>query len=121
MEGSPCPNFISCHGLNTNSYPAAWFCAFCPDKLPQSQKPFQTFCVAEWTTFLNLNAALYNAGNMTYKRFTNFTPEEIEKHIGVYILNGPSPSPDIKMKFRQQKNEQVNGNDAIHHALEPNA
>ena len=120
-EGRPCPDFISRHGLNTNSHPAAWFRAFCPDRLPQDQKPFETFCVAEWAAFLNLNAALYNAGNMTYKTFTNFTPEEIEKHIGVYILNGLSPSPDIKMKFRNQKNEPVNGNDAIHHALGPNA
>eukprot|EP00957_Ditylum_brightwellii_P003410 258423-Ditylum_brightwellii.AAC.1 len=29
---------------------------------------------------------------MTYNAFTNFTPEEIEKHIGVCILNGLSPS-----------------------------
>ena len=77
--------------------------------------------MAKWAAFLNLNAALYNAGNMTYKMFTNFTPEEIEKHIRVYILNGFSPSPDIKMKFRNQSNEPVNGNDAIHHALGPNA
>eukprot|EP00957_Ditylum_brightwellii_P034858 2641371-Ditylum_brightwellii.AAC.1 len=58
---------------------------------------------------------------MSYKTFTNFTSEEIEKHIDVYILNGLAPSPDIKMKFGQQSNKPLNRNDAIHHALEPNA
>eukprot|EP00957_Ditylum_brightwellii_P044417 3370554-Ditylum_brightwellii.AAC.1 len=34
MEGRPCPIFISKRGLNTNSHPATWFLAFCPDQLP---------------------------------------------------------------------------------------
>eukprot|EP00957_Ditylum_brightwellii_P134687 10267915-Ditylum_brightwellii.AAC.1 len=35
--------------------------------------------------FLNMNASLHNAGNMTYDMFAKFTPDEIEKHIGVCI------------------------------------
>eukprot|EP00957_Ditylum_brightwellii_P013216 997438-Ditylum_brightwellii.AAC.2 len=57
---------------------------------------------------------------MAYDMFTNFTPAEIEKHIGVYTLNGLSPSPDIKMKFSQQKNKEVNKNDAIYKSLGSN-
>eukprot|EP00957_Ditylum_brightwellii_P180126 13721036-Ditylum_brightwellii.AAC.1 len=73
------------------------------NKLPQEGKPFERFCMAEWVTFLDMNASLYTAGNMIYDTFTKFTPQEIEKHIGVYILNRLSSSAYIKIKLQPQK------------------
>jgi hypothetical protein len=37
--------------------------------------------------------------------------EEIERHVGLYFLNGLSPSPQLEMKFSTQYGDPVNGND----------
>eukprot|EP00957_Ditylum_brightwellii_P153244 11663483-Ditylum_brightwellii.AAC.1 len=95
MTGKLHPIFISNNRMNTNSNPAAWLHAFCQDKLLQEEKSFQRFCVTELAAFLNLNASLHNAGNMTYDTFANFTSEEIERKIGIYTLNGLSLPPAL--------------------------
>jgi hypothetical protein len=42
-------------------------------------------------------------------------------HLGLYILNGLSPSPQVEMKFRSQSQDPVNGNDLAHKAFGHNA
>eukprot|EP00957_Ditylum_brightwellii_P155969 11871696-Ditylum_brightwellii.AAC.1 len=64
-----------------------------------------------------MNALLQNAGSTNYVHFTLFTPREIEQHMSVYILNGPSPSLDIQLKSKSQKNEFINGSNVINAAL----
>ena len=40
------------------------------------------------------------------------------QHLGVYILNGLSPSPQFEMKFDSQKNNPTNGSDFCYNAFE---
>ena len=77
----------------------------------------------EWAMNINLKAMLSNAGsggNM-FKDFTLFTTFELMKHIGLYFLNGVSPSPRVEMKLRPQAIDPFNGNDMVYNAMGSNA
>ena len=43
------------------------------------------------------------------------------KHIGVYFLNGVSPSPRVEMKMNAQSVDPFNGNDMVYNSLGPNS
>ena len=47
---------------------------------------------------------MHNAGveGEIYPYFKPFIPEELRKHLGVYIVNGLSPIPEFNMKFLSQ-------------------
>ena len=76
-----------------------------------------------WTTFTNTKAMLANAGQKgeIYSNYTNFTTNKLRKHIGVYILHGLSPSPEIGMTFKGQDIYGINGNDFVAHCLGPSS
>ena len=79
--------------------------------------PPNLVCIGDWTTLTNLCAILTNAGCCIYKTFKNFKPAEIKQHIGLYMLQGLSPSPKIKYKFSSQVTDPVNENNLCHEAF----
>ena len=105
-------NFIRKHNLTLNSHPALWFEAFLPIRDTGLTHSFSMEKVLSWT---NLRALIDNASlGGKYKDFTNFTLDEIMRHVGLYLLQGLSPSPQIEMKFTPQHEDPVNGNDFVH-------
>jgi hypothetical protein len=108
--GRPDQQFLDCHKLSETSNPYEWFEAFCPTKLTDL-----------WTSYTNVKALKANAGNKgrIYPDFIPFKPDELRQHIGVYILHGLSPSPQLTMKFQSQNVDPVNGNDFVHRSLGP--
>ena len=48
-----------------------------------------------------------------YKYFRIFSLHELMKHIGLYLLQGFSPSPQVELKFHSQSEDPVNGNDFV--------
>ena len=44
-----------------------------------------------------------------YNGFEDFTKKEIMAHLGVYLLHGISPAPQIEMKFISSLDDHVNG------------
>jgi len=79
--------------------------------------------LAEWTTNTNTRAILLNAGVLgrVYPEFKPFTPMEIKQFIGLYILQGLSPSPQLKLKFHPQNEDPINGSDLCYKVFEKNA
>jgi Transposase IS4 len=71
----------------------------------------------------NFKAMLAFAGQKgyPYPDFTPFSIDEIKKHLGIYILNGLSPSPRVEMKFNPQSIDEVNGNDFVFRSFGSNA
>ena len=55
------------------------------------------------------------------RKFVQFTPDEIERHISLYIFQGLNPSPRVTMKMKTQNMEPLQGCDAIAEAMGPNA
>ena len=60
-----------------------------------------------------------NAGGLggKYEDFVNFSTDELMKHIGIYLLQALSPSPQVEMKFHSQVEDPVNGSDLVHRSF----
>ena len=60
-------------------------------------------------------------GGTLYPHYNPFTVDEVMKHIGIYIWNGLSPSPQIDMKFQSSQISEVNGFDFLSQKFGPRA
>ena len=71
------------------------------------------FCTDRWATYTNMVPKMYFAGQSGRgggrKKFVDFTPREIEKHLSVYIMQGLNKSPSISKKFELPELDPVNG------------
>jgi Transposase IS4 len=116
-EGAPKPEFIQKNKLTTNSTPNEWFRAFLPQTADSGK-----FCTNNWCKYTNTKAQVVGAGTKKlYPGFVDFNPQEIEQHIGLYILHGLTPSPHVEMKFNRQDVDPVNGNDLCARVFGSNA
>ena len=111
-KGMPRPDFLKKHHLDYNSLLHEWFEAFLSKSL-----------TSMGTSFTNTKALISNAGQEgeIYPDFVPFTAIELRKHIGVYFVHGLAPSPTMKMKFKRQGANIMNGNDFVSLCLGPNA
>ena len=59
------------------------------------------FSFANLTLWLNNKSMLANAGisGVCYPDFVPFNVDETRCHVGIYVLQGLSPSPQVKYKF----------------------
>ena len=95
--------------LTLDSHPIHWFEAFMP-----LRSRGDTFSVEKLLSWTNMRALLDNASlGGKYSDFNNFSLDELMKHIGFYLFQGLSPSPQVEMKFHPQTEDPVNGNDFI--------
>ena len=64
------------------------------------------------------------AGNQAsggcYENFERFTPDEIRRHLILYSIQGLNPSPQLHMKMKHQREEPIQGCDAIANAMGAN-
>ena len=107
-----------------------WFTAFMPltpdahleDPAVANVKGDKTtkFAVSNWTTYSNTKAMLNNAGEEghifegKYKLFTN---KDIIAMLGVYIIDGLAPSPQLTMKMQPQSKQPTHGNNKVTSAI----
>ena len=61
-ESLPNLEFLESHGINTKSHPADWFNVLMPRSIRRKDKNGVT-SIAEFTSFTNKKAYLYNAGS----------------------------------------------------------
>jgi hypothetical protein len=100
------------HGLTEFSKPSDWFEGLLPFK-KNKDGPKSMVSISNWTSFLNTHAILSNVGhkNHIYPDLTPFSPQEVKQFIGLYILQGLSPSPQVRQKFKPHHEDFMNGND----------
>ena len=96
--------FTAKYGLDEDSHPGDWLKAFIPKHM--KKRDSRSVCISKWSQYSNMKAKLNFAGNeklggLSYN-FEEFTPREIEQHLSLYIAQGLSPSPQIKMKAKSQ-------------------
>ena len=106
--------FLRKHHLNSDACPIEFADAF----LPWHENPYNTkfFSMDQCTTYSNLKAGLSNAGagGTNYKDFKPFSCKEMRQFLGLYVLNGLTPSPRMEMKFKPQAVDPVQGNDFVY-------
>ena len=83
-NGGPTSEFLRENNLDPTSLPHEWFEAFLTSRMTSS-----------WTSYTNTKSLMQNAGveGEIYPDFKPFNPEELRKHLGVYIVHGLSPTP----------------------------
>ena len=93
--------------LGVDSTPQDWFNAFLPlyngtSRFPEREK---AGCFShKWALFTNKKAIEMGGGVQggCYPTFVPFSCKEIERFLGLYMLQGLNPSPQVKMKFFNQ-------------------
>ena len=117
------PNIQAIHdaGLDCDSHPALWFDLFMPREKKRQEHP-DVVTLADFTTWTNMKAAMENAGRggVLYPEFKNFTIIELQQHLGLYILNGLCPSPQVSLKFQHPIDNPVNGSLLVHDSFQNN-
>ena len=97
-------------GLNCESHPATWFNLFMPREKRRQENP-DVVSIVDFTTWTNTKAVMENAGpgGVLYPEFTPFSNDEVMQHLGLYIVHGLAPSPQVSMKFQSPRDNPVNG------------
>ena len=115
-------DYLHRHNISVESSPKEWFNLFLPVHRRRQDHP-DVFTLEEMTTWTNRKAYLSNAGEggSNYSHWKPFSIDEVQKHLGIYIFNGLSPSPQVTMKFNTQEKDPVNGNDFVASAFGVNA
>ena len=111
-KGRASKEWVESQGLNEFSKPSEWLEKLIPDKQKTSD-PRCMVTIGDWTTYTNTRALLANAGTkgQLCPDFTPFSAVEVKQFIGLNILQGLSPSPQVKMKFKPHHMDPINGND----------
>jgi len=110
-EGCADLDWLKKHKLTVESKPSAWINALLPLE-KKTGDPKEIVTIDDWKEYTNTRAAIKTVGSSLYKgQFKPFTAIEIRQFIALYILQGLSPSPQIKMKFNPQAVDKINGND----------
>jgi hypothetical protein len=130
--GGPNTDFLARYGLDETSHPMDWFSAFMPmtpimnkeDPAVANVKGDRTtnFAVSNWTGYSNAKAMLCNAGepgSIYAGKFKPFKNEDITAMLGVYIIDGLAPSPQLTQKMQDQERQPTHGNDWIAAVIGP--
>lgn len=103
-EGMPKDSWLNENLLGTDSEPIEWFEALMPPSLVQ-----------QWTVYTNTKARLMGMGTaQLYPTFKDFTTDEIERFLGLFMLQGLNPSAQISHKFYSQSQDPIAGNNTAH-------
>jgi hypothetical protein len=121
-EGQANPEWLKKNELTSNSPPEAWIGALLQDK-KKAGDPRHVVTISDWTSYSNMKAMQCNAGmpGGIYPEFSPFSPQEIKSFLGLYVLQGLTPLPQIKMKFRMQVDDPVCGSDVCNAVFGKNA
>ena len=96
-------DFIKKHKLALESTPSDWISPFFPEIKPKGSGKDE-FNTNQWATFKNMKAEMEFGGAKSaggaYEKFERFTPGEIRRHLLLYSIQGPSPSPQLHMKMK---------------------
>ena len=124
--GGPSAAFLKKHGLNEFSHPMDWWTSIMPltpaDNLEDAYAAnvkgdrVSKFSVANWCSYTNTKASIVNAGEPGHIFSGKYKPFSIRgffQMIGVYIVDGLSPTPELTRKMQPQSKERTHGNDFI--------
>ncbi len=130
--GGPSTNFLRRYNLDENSHPMDWFTAFMP-LTPDDNKEDPAvvnvkgdrrtkFAVLNWTAYSNTKAmpnGTGEEGHIFAGKHKPFKNQDIVTMLGVYILDGLAPSPQLVQKMQPQSKQPTHGNDRIASAIGP--
>jgi len=111
-KGRPNAEFLHSHHLNKDSLPVEFVEAFFPmytnKELDENGEPYLSMEYLAKNT--NMRATLAFAGEATYDHQWSgpFSVKELRQYLGLYVINGLSPSPGLERKFDPKDNANYN-------------
>jgi hypothetical protein len=119
-------DFLKRHGLNDKRHLMDWFTAFMP-LTPNANKEDLAvtnvkddcrtkFAVSNWSAYSNTKAMLNGAGEAGHifaGKHRPFTNRDIVSMLGVYILDGLAPSPQLVQKMQPQSKQLTHRNNRV--------
>ena len=121
-SGQPKVSWLERNQLSPASHPVSFMEVILsrdgtPEEKRRRRHQKRVSLFTDWKNYTNLKASLCGAGHDIYKDWYEFSVEEMRMHIGLYVLDGISPSPRVEMKFDTQNNDPVNGNDLVNESF----
>ena len=126
IKAGPKMEFVHENGLSVDSTPQDWFNTFLPLYDGRSCFPEREMagCLShKWATYTNKKAIQMGAGVQggCYATSIPMSYPEIEQFIGLFMLQGLNPSPQVEMKFFNQQSDPVQGSDLCNRIFGDNA
>ncbi len=119
--------FLEKYNLDETSHSADWFNALLPltgrdnleliDNIDVKNDKRTKFLVANWTAYTNCKARIANAGEFGSPfagRWRDLSNDDVRQFLGVIMMDGLIPSPQMLRKFQSQEQDPVQGNNFIH-------
>jgi hypothetical protein len=132
VRGGPNADFLKRYGLDERSHLMDWFSVLMPmnpamnqeDPAAANVKGNKTtvFAVSNWTAYSNTKAIMCNTGepgSIYAGKFKPFKNKDISSMLGVYIIDGLAPSPQLTWKMQDQERQPTHGNDRIAAVIGP--
>jgi hypothetical protein len=124
--GGPNTAFLERYGLDKTSHPMDWFMAFML-LIPDANKEDPAianmkgnrktkFAVSNWPAYSNTKVMMCNAreqGHIFADKFKPFKNKDIVQMLGVYILDGIAPNPQLVWKMQPQSKQPMHGSNKI--------
>ncbi len=124
--GGPNSDFLKRYGLNNKSHPMHWLTAFMlltPDAnkedlaVANMKGDCRTkFAVSNWAAYSNTKVMLNGAGEEGHifaGKHHPFTNRDTVSMLGVYILDGLAPSPQLIQRMQLQSKQPTHGNNRV--------
>ena len=114
-ETVPNFHFLFEQNIGFDSHPADWLEPLFPSRRYKDTHP-DAVTLQDMTKWTNAKAMLACAGDKgaSYSNFQYFSIDEIRSHLGLYLLQGVSPSPQVEQKFKNSEEDPVNGSELCH-------
>jgi hypothetical protein len=130
--GGPNTAFLERYGLDKTSHLMDWFTAIMLLTLDANKEDpaianvkvdrKTKFAVSNWTAYSNTKAMMCNAGEQGHifaGKFKLFKNKDIIQMLGVYILDGIAPSPQLVWKMQPQMKQPTHVNNKIASTISP--
>ena len=134
VEGGPNGDFIKKHNLDEHSHPMDWFVSLMPLTQKDNKESIgdidvtgdgrTKFAMSNWSKYTSVKAAMADAGEPGHifaGKYKPLTTDDIRRQVGVYILDGVAPTPQLKDKMKSQSRARTHGNDFVAKHVGPNS
>ena len=87
------------------------------------------FAISNWTKYTSMKASMTNAGepgetgepgHIFTGKYKLLTSDNIRRQLGIYILDGVAPTPQLNLKLKPQSRDRMHRNDFVAKHFGPN-
>ena len=134
VEGGPNLELLAKHNLGDHSHPMDLFVSLMPITQKYNKEYIQDikvtgdgkmmFAISNWTKYTSTKTAMDDAGEPGHifaRKYKPLTSDDIRRQIGIYILDGVAPTPQLTFSMKPQSCDRTHGNNFVARHVGPNS